>query len=287
MSKLSDKWFTEISPCSGTAFSLEINKHLETVQTNYQKIEIYDTTHFGKMMAIDGSIMLTAKENFIYHEMLVHTAMFTHPHPEEVIIIGGGDCGTLKEVLKHPSVKKVSQIEIDKEVTRLSAEYFPELCDHNNDPRAHFHFVDGIEWMKSVPPNSADVIIIDSTDPVGPAIGLFETEFHQACLNALRSNGVYIQQSESPLINQDILIAMRKSMMEAGFKHLLTVPFPQPVYQSGFWSVTLASKHIPLTELRVDPIPDDWQLKYYNHALHQAALTPQPFIKKIEQAIYN
>ncbi len=130
--------------------------------------------------------MLTARDNFIYHEMLSHPALFSHPSPEHVVIIGGGDCGTLREVLKHDGVTRALQVEIDERVTRLAEEFFPELCASNSDPRAEFLFDDGIQWMKDADPGSVDVIIVDSTDPIGPAEGLFTEAFYRDCLPCTR-----------------------------------------------------------------------------------------------------
>jgi len=166
---LNEDWFTEICPESGSAFSLKLKEKLHEEQTPFQHIEIYETEHFGTLMVIDGFIMLSDYDNFFYHEMMSHPALFTHPGPEQVLIIGGGDCGTLREVLRHPEVKRVVQVEIDERVTRLAERYFPELCEANDDPRAELRFADGIQWVKEAPPGSIDLIIVDSTDPIGPA----------------------------------------------------------------------------------------------------------------------
>ena len=159
MNTLDQNWFTEICKEGGSAFSLALKEKLHEEQSDFQKIEIYSTTHFGNLMVIDGFVMLTALDNFLYHEMMSHPALFTHAGPKRVVIIGGGDCGTLHEVLKHASVEHVLQAEIDERVTRLSEQYFPELCVSNNDPRAEFHFGDGIRWMKEASPGSIDVVI--------------------------------------------------------------------------------------------------------------------------------
>ena len=143
-----DQWFTEICEEGGSAFSLKLKSKLHQEKTPYQTIAIYDTETFGHLMIIDGCTMVSQRENFVYHEMMSHPALFTHDNPENVVIIGGGDCGTLREVLRHDKVKSATQIEIDERVTRLAEQYFPELCDANNDSRAHFYFGDGIRWMQ-------------------------------------------------------------------------------------------------------------------------------------------
>ena len=145
MNLSSNEYFTEICKEGGTAFSFAIEAKLHEEQTPFQHIAIYQSKTFGKVMAIDGFMQLTSRDNFLYHEMLVHPALFTHFNPESVAIIGGGDCGTLKEVLQHDTVKQAWQIEIDERVTRLSEQYFPELCIANDDERANLLFADGLK----------------------------------------------------------------------------------------------------------------------------------------------
>ena len=162
-------WFTEIYPKHGSAFSIKVKSKLEEVQSPFQKIEMFDTEWFGKLMIIDGCTMVSDRDNYLYHEMMTHPVLYTHPNPKRVWVIGGGDCGSLKEVLRHPGVEEAIQIEIDEQVTRLAEKYFPDLCASNNDPRAQLLFIDGIQWVKDAPDGCVDVIIVDSTDPVGPA----------------------------------------------------------------------------------------------------------------------
>jgi spermidine synthase len=242
-----DHWFTEECEEGGSAFSMKVREKLHDERTGFQRIEIYATEYFGNLMVIDGFIMLSARDNFLYHEMMSHPALYSHPDPRQVVIIGGGDCGTLKEVMKHPDVQHGLQVEIDERVTRLSEEFFPELCVANNDPRAEFLFGDGIRWMKEAPPGSVDVIIVDSTDPIGPAEGLFTEAFYRDCHRALGDEGVLVQQSESPMYHMDILNPMRKAMTAAGFSDVQTLFFPQPVYPSGWWTATMAARRTPQT----------------------------------------
>jgi len=200
------QWFSEAFDSEGSAFSLKIKSKLHEEQTPYQKLEIYDTETYGKLMILDGCTMVTTRENFIYHEMMSHVALFAHPNPKRVAIIGGGDCGTLKEVLKHPNVENAWQIDIDEAVTRNSEKYFPELCESNSDPRAHLLWEDGIQWIKDAKPGSLDIVIIDSTDPVGPAEGLFAVDFYKDVYRALGEDGILVQQSESPLYHTNSII---------------------------------------------------------------------------------
>ena len=273
-------WFSETCPESGIAFSLELHSKLHEEQTPYQKIEIYKTKHFGNLLVIDGFVMLSERDNFIYHEMMSHPALFSHREPRHVAIVGGGDCGTLKEVAKHSCVEKITQIEIDERVTRLSEQYFPELCTANTDARVKFEFQDAIKWMQQAPAESIDVIIIDSTDPIGPAEGLFKKAFYLTCLHALSTDGILIQQSESPLIHwQSITLPMRAEMQSAGFSQIKTLFFPQPVYPSGWWSATIAVKNDLHLVRDIDAKNLDFDTKYYNYAIHLSAFAMPNFLQ--------
>lgn len=281
------QWFTEQWVPQGSAFSLKIKQKLHEERSAFQFLEIYETEQFGNLMVIDGCVMLTSRDNFFYHEMMSHPGLFTHPDPKKVWIIGGGDCGTLKEVLKHPGVEEVVQIDIDERVTRLSEQYFPELCVSNNDPRAQLKFIDGIRWVKNAAPDSVDIIIIDSTDPVGPATGLFSAEFYRDCYQCLTENGVLVQQSESALYHLNLLGELRGAMRASGFKHLQTLFFPQCVYPSGWWSATMAGK-AALTGFREqDTLNKPFKTMYYNHDIHKASLAQPEFVKQALQRVEN
>lgn len=274
------QWVTEISRGSGTAFSFAINAQLHEETTPYQHIAVYDTTHFGKLMTIDGFVMLTTRDNFLYHEMMCHPILYTHPDPQDVVIIGGGDCGSLREVLRHTTVKSAIQIDIDERVTVLARKYFPELCESNDDPRAQLLFQDGIQWMAEAPTASADVIIVDSTDPLGPGEGLFTVAFYKECLRVLRSEGLLVQQSESPFIHQTIIKDMHKAMQQAGFHHQQLIHFPQPVYPSGWWSATLTTKGKDWPHYRKHD-PHAFATTYYSAAIHEAAQVNPVFIERL------
>lgn len=275
---LGNDWFTEIFHDQGAAFSMKVREKLHEEQTPFQHIEIYETTEFGTLMVIDGCVMVTDRDNFIYHEMMSHPVLFTHPNPKKVVVIGGGDCGTLREVLKHTSVEQAWQAEIDERVTRLAEQYFPQLCDANKDPRARFLFDDGIKFIADLPKGSVDVIIVDSTDPVGPAKGLFSEPFFRSCINALATDGILVQQSESPLFHMHILREMRDEMRKAGFVNFQTLNFPQCSYPSGWWSSTMASKNLPLNAFReVESANKAFKTTYYNAKIHSAAMAAPEF----------
>jgi spermidine synthase len=273
-----NQWFTERCTEGGSAFSIKVREKLHNEQTAYQHIEIYATEKFGNLMVMDGFVMLTARDNFIYHEMLAHPALLSHPSPENVVVIGGGDCGCMREVLKHGRVTGALQVEIDERVTRLAEEFFPELCVANNDPRADFMFSDGIQWMREADSASVDVIIVDCTDPIGHARGLFTEDFYRDCHRVLGSNGVIVQQSESPLYHMNIINPMRKAMSASGFADVQTLFFPQPCYPSGWWSATLACKQNMAESFReTDARNKRFETSYYNAGIHHAALAAPEF----------
>ncbi len=275
---LDNNWFTELGLNTGCAFSLQIKAKLHEEHTPFQKITIYETTEFGNLMTLDDMIMLTDRDNFIYHEMIAHPVLFTHPDPRSVAIIGGGDCGTLREVLKHPRIERALQIEIDEAVTRLAEQYFPTLCESNNDSRAEFYFEDGIKWMAEAPDDLVDIIIVDSTDPLGPGEGLFTVEFYRNCRRVLASDGLLVQQSESPLLHLPLLQSMHQAMREAGFENTRSLHFPQCVYPSGWWTATLAGM-VDLTQFRGEAVHDKpFITRYYNIDIHQASLVLPNFL---------
>ncbi len=274
-------WFTEQHGRSGSSFGLRVKERLHVETTPFQTIEIYDTTDWGKLMVIDGCTMVSTRDNFLYHEMMSHPALFTHARAKRVVIVGGGDCGTLREVLRHEEVEHAVQVEIDERVTRLAEIYFPELCESNGDPRAELRFADGIKYMAELEPETVDVVIVDSTDPVGPAEGLFGADFYASCYRALRASGILVQQSESPLAHLDLIKAMRASMRMADFQAVKTLTFPQPLYPTGWWSCTMARKGADLAGfLERGAATKQFATRYYNAEIHKAALALPEFMRE-------
>jgi len=269
-----EKWFTEVYPDDGCALSLELSEKLHEEQTDWQKLEVYQTTGFGRLMLLDGCIMLTSRDNFIYHEMMTHPVLCMHPAPENVLIIGGGDCGCLREVLKHSSIKHVHQVDLDERVTWASEKYFPELCESNSDPRAELSFTDGVAFIEQAKSGRYDIIIVDSVDPVGQAARLYSEVFYRACFAGLSSNGILVAQSESPLFHRNLIQSMQSRLADAGFNDATTLFFPQCTYPSGWWSASAAFKaDRPSNHRSVDI-----ETKYYNNAIHQAAQAMPQFM---------
>lgn len=280
---LDKEWFSEVEPLAHSAFSLKIKQKLYDEQSPFQRIEVYATEGFGNLLVIDGYIMLSERDNFLYHEMLAHPVLFTHPDPKRVLIVGGGDCGTLREVLKHPTVEEAVQVDIDEAVTRAAERFFPDLCESNNDPRARLCFADGIAWVRDAEAGRYDVIMIDSTDPVGPAEGLFALSFFRECRRVLGAEGLLVQQSESPLLHlQSILKPMHRNLREAGFDEVHTLHFPQCVYPSGWWTATLAGEAGSIERFReTDANNKPFATRYYNSEIHRASLATPEFMRRV------
>ncbi|MDG4868328.1 polyamine aminopropyltransferase [Guyparkeria sp. 1SP6A2] len=273
-----NQWVYETVEEMGARFGIRVTDKLLDERTAYQHLEVYRTEHWGNLMLLDGVIMLSSLENFVYHEMMSHPALQSHAAPRNVVIIGGGDCGTLTEVLKHEEVESVTQIDIDEAVTRAAERFFPELVAHNDDPRASLHFEDGVAWMRNAPAGSVDVIIVDSTDPIGPGTGLFGPAFLADCHRVLRDDGIMVGQSESPFYHMPLMLDYHRAMAAAGFAERRSLLFPQPVYPGGSITGTLARKTGRLDEIR--PLADGVATRFYNTGLHRGLLETPAFMRE-------
>ena len=273
-------WFSEEWVGQGAAIAFEFTERLVDEQSPYQRVEVFQTTQFGKLLTLDGLVMLTTRDNFLYHEMISHPALLTHPAPRDVLIIGGGDCDTMREVLRHEGVERVTQVELDEVVTRVSEVHFPELCASNGDPRAAFHYEDGIEWVARAADASYDIVLIDGSDPIGPAAALFSPAFYLDCHRILRDGGILCGQTESPLFHLDLISHVHETATAAGFTASRTMFFPQCVYPSGWWTVTLSRKDAEIPTQPVRTLPDSIETMYYNDAIHSAAFAAPAFVAR-------
>ena len=268
-------WVTEYqTPALG--FTCKITETLKVEQTEFQHLAVVVTEQFGRMLLLDGMVMTTEVDEYVYHEMISNVALNSHPAPANVLIIGGGDGGALREVVRHPLVKRATLVEIDDRVIVASREFFPELACSFADPKSVVVVDDGIAYIKQRK-NEFDIIMIDSTEPIGPAVQLFSADFYRECFAALKEDGMLVAQSESPFFNADV-IKMAYEGINQVFPLTKLYLASIPTYPSGLWSFTIGSKqHDP--EQVIHGAANG--LKYYNAGVHQAAFKLPGFVRNI------
>ncbi len=268
-------WYTE-HWVKGIDISLKIKNKLYEEQTPFQFLEVVDTESWGIALFLDHCIMTTEKDEFVYHESISHIVMNTHKEPKRVLVIGGGDGGVIREVLKHPGVEEATLCEIDEAVVRISKLYLPKIAGKLDDPKVNILYKDGIQHIKENP-DYYDVIIVDSTDPVGPALGLFQSQFYQNVYDALKEDGIFVAQTESPFVNIDIVPQIFHSI-EAIFPITRMYTAHVPTYPGSMWGFTIGSKkYDPLAVDKKDIIAPD--TKYYSPDMHFAAFALPPFVR--------
>ncbi|AYO30655.1 polyamine aminopropyltransferase [Biomaibacter acetigenes] len=268
-------WFSEYQS-KNVRFSLRIKDMLYSRKTPYQFLSVFETEEMGRIMTLDDVVQLTTRDEFVYHEMISHVPLFTHRSPEKVLVIGGGDGGTIREILKHP-VKKVHLVEIDEQVIEASKKFFPSLSLGFSDPRTSIFCEDGIEFVKNN--KGYDVIIIDSTDPLGPAVGLFSREFYKDVFSALNNDGIMVAQTESPFFYGDFLKRVYGDISSIfRFTNIYTAVIP--TYPGAFWTFTMGSKSIDPTAVDPGELPD-LDTKYYSRDIHKSCFVLPPFVKNI------
>ena len=275
------KTIREIYPEVKAALEFEINDVLYSAQSPFQKVEVVDSKGFGKILLLDGFVMLTERDEFVYHEMIAHTPLFTHPEPKRVLVIGGGDGGTVREILRHPSVEHVELVDIDEMVTKVCLEYFPQVAGMLNDPRVSCFFEDGVAYVKRKE-TEYDLIIVDSTDPISVGEGLFTREFYRDCYRALNDRGILVNQSESPFWLPNIVKGIHDKLRDI-FPIFHFYQAYIPTYPSGSWAFGFASKSThPVNNFDVDRYHQlSLDLKYYNEEIHKAAFALPTFFRKL------
>ncbi len=254
---------------------LRIDKVLYKKKSKYQEILVFENEFFGRVLALDNLVMTTTKDEFVYHEMLVHIPMRSHPNPKKVLIIGGGDGGTLREVLKYP-IEKALLVEIDEEVINVSKKFFPELSISFSDSRAKVIVMDAIEWVKSAN-ERFDVILIDSTDPIGIAEGLISEEFLSDVKHLLFENSIICIQSESPFYHLNTLKKIYHNFKKM-FSNAFVYTAPIPTYPSGYWSFTISFNALKFPDIRNNF--DVKNLKFYSDDIYNAVFKLPKFIKE-------
>lgn len=277
---ISGAWYTEDHK-DGVTLSLKVKKTLASKQTPFQKLDIYETEKYGILLTLDDLVMTTAKDEFVYHELITHVPLFAHTHPERVLIIGGGDGGTAREVVKHPSVTHVDMVEIDQDVVEMSQQYMPFLSKELTNPKVHLFFQDGVEFVKNAA-TTYDVIIIDSTDPIGPGEGLFNAEFYTNCLKILGDNGILVAQAES-VFNCPEWVRQTFTKLREVFPVVKAYLGTIPTYPGGLWSFAFCCKQPQAAqffdETRYDALQLD--LRYYNNGIHRACFALPNFVQEL------
>lgn len=267
-------WYTE-KQTKNHGITTKIRKTLYHDKSDFQSLDVIDTVQFGKMLVLDGMVMTTDQDEFVYHEMISHVAMNTHPDPKEVLVVGGGDGGVVREVLRHPSVIKVVLAEIDGKVIEASKKYFPQIAGKLDDKRVDVQVTDGILHIQQNP-GKYDVIIVDSTEPVGPAEGLFQKPFYEGIYGALKEDGIMVAQTESPWFNRELIRQVFRDISDTfPIARLYTASIP--TYPSGLWSFTIGSK-------KYDPLHVDtsslqpMNTRYYRPEMHRSLFDLPRFV---------
>ncbi len=277
-------WYTE-QHTENVRFSIKVEKQLHSEQTEFQRIDILESKEFGRFFTLDGLMMVTEKDEFIYHDMIVHVPMATNPNIKNVLVIGAGDGGTIRELTKYKSIKNIDMVEIDERVVEVCKKYLPQTACKFDDDRVNLFFEDGLRFVRNKE-NEYDLIIVDSTDPFGPGEGLFTKEFYGNCYKALKEDGILVNQHESPYYE-----SYAKSMQDAHekiyglFKIHRVYQAHIPTYPSGHWLFGFASKEYdPVKDLKADV----WnnlgiETKYYNTELHVGCFALPNYVKKLLQ----
>ena len=275
-------WYTD-QHTKDVRFSMKSKRQLASFESEFQQIDILETYEYGRVLVLDGELMITEKDEFIYHEMITHVPMAVHPKVEKVLVIGAGDGGTIRELCRYDNIKQIDMVEVDKDIVRLCKEYMPFTACKLTDPRVFMYFEEGLRFVRGKK-DEYDLIIVDCADPFGPAEGLFTREFYGNCFKALKEDGILINQHESPFYNEH-----RNSVAKA-HRHITSV-FPLstvyqchiPSYPSGHWLFGFASK-------QYDPIKDlneaAWNdlalpVRYYNTDLHKGCFYLPNYVKEL------
>ncbi|GAA0720871.1 polyamine aminopropyltransferase [Clostridium malenominatum] len=275
-------WFTE-KHTEDVHFSIKVDKQIYSGKSDFQRIDVFETKEFGRVLTIDGFIMLTEKDEFIYHDMIVHVPMATNPNIKNVLVIGAGDGGTVRELTRYETIEKIDMVEIDKLVVDVCKEYLPQTACKFDDSRVNLYFEDGIKFVKATE-NQYDLIIVDSTDPIGPGEGLFTRDFYRDCFKALKEDGILVNQHESPYYDYNAN-AMKRA--HSRIKELFPIAKVYqafiPTYASGHWLFGYASKKYDASEDLNEKAWNDLGLKtrYYNTELHKASFVLPNYVKEL------
>ncbi|MBU4540407.1 MAG: polyamine aminopropyltransferase [Firmicutes bacterium] len=275
-------WFSEKHTPS-VKFSIQVDRQLYCGQSEFQRIDIFDSKEFGRFLTLDGYMMLTEKDEFIYHEMMVHIPMAVHPAAKKVLIIGGGDGGAIRELVRYPLVEQIDLVEIDELVVEVCKKHLPQTACCFNDERVSIFYQDGLKFIRRCE-NEYDLIIVDSTDPFGPGEGLFTKEFYGNCYKALKEDGIMVNQHESAFYLDDAVAMQRahKRIVES-FPISRVYQAHIPTYPSGHWLFGFASKkYHPTADLKaVKWNALGFKTRYYNTQLHVGAFALPNYVEEL------
>ena len=275
-------WYTE-EHTKNVRFSIKVDKQLISMKSDFQRIDIFESQEFGRFLTLDGFMMLTEKDEFIYHEMITHVPMAVNPKAKKILVIGAGDGGTVRELVKYEHIKRIDMVEIDKMVVDVCREYLPKTANKLDDERVHIYYEDGLKFVRSKT-NEYDIVIVDSTDPFGPGEDLFTREFYGNCFNALKDDGILVNQHESPYYEADAKATARANkQLRAVFPFATVYQLHIPTYPSGHWLFGFASKkYNPVEDLKAD----EWnkfgiETRYYNTELHKGSFALPNYVKDL------
>ena len=275
-------WFSE-THCEDAKFSIKVEKQIYSEQSKFQRIDFYKSHTFGTFFTLDGFMMVNEKDEFIYHDMIVHVPMAVNPDIKKVLVIGGGDGGTVRALTRYSTIEEIVLVEIDEMVVRTCKKYLPITASKLEDKRVKILFEDGVEYVKNS--NTLfDLILVDSTDPIGPGEGLFTLDFYRDCYNKLSDNGILINQHESPYYDNDAKEMHRAHQkLNKIFSICKVYQFHMPTYPSGHWLFGFASKNLdPIQDAKFDQWKQfDLTTKYYNTELHKGCFCLPTYVLDI------
>jgi spermidine synthase len=281
-------WFSE-KHTPTVKLSIQVDRQLYSGQSEFQRIDVFDSKEFGRFLTLDGFIMLTEKDEYIYHEMIVHVPMAVHPMAKRILVIGAGDGGVLRELTKYQQIEQIDLVEIDELVVEVSKKYLPQTSCGFSDERVRFFYQDGLKFVRRHE-NEYDLIIVDSTDPFGPGEGLFTKEFYGNCFKALKEDGMMVNQHESAFYAEDAI-----AMQRAHKRIVNSFPVSRvyqahiPTYPSGHWLFGFASKkYHPIDDLKaVKWNALGFKTHYYNTRLHVGAFALPNYVEELLKEVEN
>lgn len=265
-----DLWYTE-NHTDDVQFSIKVDRHLESYTSEFQRIDIFESKEFGRILTLDGYLMITEKDEYIYHEMITHVPMATNPNIKNVLVVGGGDGGTVRELTRYSHIENIDMVEIDEMVVELCKKYIPSTACSLDDKRVKIYYEDGVRFVRNSEDSKYDLIIVDSTDPFGVGEGLFTKEFYGNCYRCLTDDGILVNQHESTFYDSYANSMKRAhSRIKEFFNTALVYQAHIPTYPSGHWLFGFASKkYDPRTDLKADWWNSlNMTTQYYNTILH-------------------